>query len=102
MGAAEFAARAQRELDATAPPRPPSGRPSRPAGWPTLTLAERRIAERAATGATNREIAAELFVSRRTVDHHLRNTYGKLGVSSRRELCAALPASAPDLCGGRS
>jgi DNA-binding CsgD family transcriptional regulator len=96
MGAAEFGARAQRELDATAPPSPPSGKPSRLPAGPALTLAERRIAERAAAGATNREIAAELFVSRRTVDHHLRNTYGKLGVSSRRQLWAALPASALD------
>jgi DNA-binding CsgD family transcriptional regulator len=101
MGAAEFAARAQRELDATAPPRRPSSRPSHPPAGPALTLSERRIAERAAAGATNREIAAELFVSRRTVDHHLRNTYGKLGVSSRRQLCAALPASAPDPRGSR-
>jgi DNA-binding CsgD family transcriptional regulator len=63
---------------------------------PWLTLTERRVAELAATGATNREIAVELFVSRRTVDHHLRNVYGKLGVSSRRQLGAVLPAHPPD------
>jgi DNA-binding CsgD family transcriptional regulator len=115
-GAAEFAARAQRELDATVPPRqvPPRQLPPRqvpprhPSGSPIpaspglgLTLAERRIAERAAAGATNKEIAAELFVSRRTVDHHLRNTYGKLGVSSRRQLRAALQAIGSGHSGSR-
>jgi ATP/maltotriose-dependent transcriptional regulator MalT len=85
LGAAEFARRAQRELDATMP----AGRRDQ---GPWLTPTERRVAELAATGATNREIAVELFVSRRTVDHHLRNIYGKLGVSSRRQLGPALPA----------
>src|SRR6201996_65464 len=95
IGAVEFAHRAQRELDATMP----AGRRDRglspPSCGPRLTLTERRIAELAATGATNREIAVELFVSRRTVDHHLRNTYGKLGVSSQRQLVAVLPAHPP-------
>jgi DNA-binding CsgD family transcriptional regulator len=92
LGAAEFAHRAQRELDATMPAGRRKPGLSLASSLPQLTLTERRIADLAATGATNREIAVELFVSRRTVDHHLRNTYGKLGVSSRRQLGAVLPA----------
>jgi DNA-binding NarL/FixJ family response regulator len=37
-------------------------------------------------GMTNKEIAAEMYVSEKAVEYHLRNVYGKLGVSSRREL----------------
>jgi DNA-binding CsgD family transcriptional regulator len=96
MGAAEYARRAQRELDATVPPGQRTDVPSPRSAGPQLTLAEQRIAELAAAGATNKEIAAELFVSRRTVDHHLRNTYGKLGVSSRRQLATALPSRSPE------
>lgn len=90
MGAAEFARRADRELAATSPPGQGRSRLA-PFTAPTLTLAEQRVAELAAAGSTNKEIAAELFVSRRTVDHHLRNTYGKLGVNSRRQLGSVLP-----------
>jgi DNA-binding CsgD family transcriptional regulator len=102
MGAADFAARAQRELDATAPPGSRLDVLSPSLAEPRLTLAERRIAELAAAGATNKEIATELFVSRRTVDHHLRNVYGKLGVRSRRQLGAVLSPCCPEPCGCRS
>jgi DNA-binding CsgD family transcriptional regulator len=101
MGAAEYARRAQRELDATSPPRPRAAEPLPRSAGPGLTRAERRIAELAAGGATNKEIAAELSVSRRTIDHHLRNTYGKLGVSSRRQLTSALPPGSPEHPGSR-
>jgi DNA-binding CsgD family transcriptional regulator len=51
-----------------------------------LTPREREIVELVATGATNREIAAQLVLSPRTVDHHLRQVFAKLGISSRADL----------------
>jgi DNA-binding CsgD family transcriptional regulator len=57
-----------------------------------LTETERRIAELAGGGRSNREIAAELFVSERTVEANLTRAYRKLGVRSRTELARRLPA----------
>ena len=51
-----------------------------------LTPREREIAALAAAGATSKEIAAQLFLSSRTVDNHLQSVYTKLGVSGRQEL----------------
>ena len=51
-----------------------------------LTPGELRVALAVARGATNREVAAELFVSAKTVDYHLQNVYRKLGLRSRTEL----------------
>lgn len=53
-----------------------------------LTPQQARIAELVAEGATNREIAATLYISHRTVDHHLRNIFERLGIRSRVELAA--------------
>jgi DNA-binding CsgD family transcriptional regulator len=65
----------------------------RPAGdRDELTETERRIAELAASGRSNREIASELFVSERTVEANLTRAYRKLGVRSRTELARRLPA----------
>jgi DNA-binding CsgD family transcriptional regulator len=67
-------------------------------GPDSLTPAERRVALAAATGATNREIAQDLFVSLRTVEMHLSNTYRKLGTPKRGDLADALgEAEAPEV-----
>src|SRR5262249_19628441 len=58
------------------------------AGVDSLTPSERRIVERAAAGASNREIAQALFVTVKTVEMHLGHAYRKLGISSRNELAA--------------
>jgi DNA-binding NarL/FixJ family response regulator len=63
----------------------------RRAGAGTLTPAQERVARLAAGGLTNKQIAAQLYVSVAAVEFHLRNVFRKLGISSRRELGAALP-----------
>ncbi|GAA5139886.1 ATP-binding protein [Pseudonocardia adelaidensis] len=82
IGADGFAARAARELRATGDQ--PRERSERPATG--LTEHELHIARLVATGATSREIGAQLFLSPRTIEAHLRNIYRKLGITSRREL----------------
>jgi DNA-binding NarL/FixJ family response regulator len=62
----------------------------RPAADGGLTAAERRVAELAAGGLTNKEIAKEMVVSVKTVEFHLSNTYAKLGIRSRGELAPTL------------
>jgi DNA-binding CsgD family transcriptional regulator len=56
-----------------------------------LTSAERRVAALVVAGQTNREVAAALFLSERTVESHLTHVYAKLGVRSRTELARVLP-----------
>ncbi|WP_084497725.1 helix-turn-helix transcriptional regulator [Nocardia amamiensis] len=57
---------------------------------PTLTERERGVADRIVQGYTNREIAAELFISPKTVEKHLARIFTKLGISSRAGVAAAL------------
>lgn len=73
------------------------GRPRRNAtrGRDALTPGELRVAQQAATGLTNRQIAQALFVTQRTVENHLTSTYAKLQISSRSALPAALSGSHP-------
>jgi DNA-binding CsgD family transcriptional regulator len=87
VGMAAFAERARRELLAT-------GETVRKRTVETLddlTPQEGQIAGLAAGGRTNAEIGAQLFLSPRTVEWHLRKVFGKLGIGSRRELRTALP-----------
>jgi DNA-binding NarL/FixJ family response regulator len=53
-----------------------------------LTAQELQIARFVARGSSNREVAAQLFLSPRTIDFHLRNIFRKLGISSRIQLVA--------------
>jgi DNA-binding CsgD family transcriptional regulator len=64
-------------------------------GLDSLTASERRIAELASQGLTNREIAQTLFVTTRTVEGHLTSIFRKLQLDSRNELHAALAGGAP-------
>ena len=82
MGAEPFAARAARELRATG--EHPRKRTAQPAD--ALTAQEVTIARLVATGATSREVGAQLFLSPRTIEAHLRNIFRKLGITSRRQL----------------
>ncbi|GAB2600620.1 ATP-binding protein [Pseudactinotalea suaedae] len=82
MGIGAFAERAARELRATG--EHPRARTAQPTD--DLTTQELHVARLVATGATSREVGAQLFLSPRTIEAHLRNIYRKLGIASRREL----------------
>jgi DNA-binding CsgD family transcriptional regulator len=70
-----------------------------PASIVPLTARERDVAVLAAQGASSKRIAERLYLSVRTVDNHLQNVYGKLGVTGRRELAKAL-ADLPEVTPG--
>lgn len=70
--------------------------PAHAVGWPSLTDTERGIVDLAAEGLSNREIGARLFLSRHTVDSHLRRIFQKVGVHSRVELAALAAARLGD------
>jgi len=85
-GAEAFAERARRELSATGET---VARQAEETGE-VLTPQEEQIARLAADGQTNPEIGAQLFISPRTVEYHLRKVFTKLGISSRKQLRGAL------------
>ena len=73
-----------------------NARPRRANGETHLTPQEFQIARFVSRGLSNREVAAQLFLSPRTVDFHLRNVFMKLGIASRTELATLrLDAHAP-------
>jgi DNA-binding NarL/FixJ family response regulator len=80
MGHQPLLARIERELPRVAATRAGN----------QLTVTEQRVAQLIAAGATNREAAAELFVSVRTVETHVAAIYRKLGVRTRAELANLL------------
>jgi DNA-binding NarL/FixJ family response regulator len=83
MGAVLWADRARAEL----------GRIGGRAASNGLTPTEQRVADLVADGRSNKEVAAELFVSVRTVEANLTRVYAKLGIRSRTELAAIRQAS---------
>ncbi len=85
-GAHGLAAEVRTELHATGA-RP---RTSALKGPGSLTASEKRVADLAAEGQTNKQIAQGLYVTPKTVEVHLSNAYRKLEISSRRELASAL------------
>ncbi|MBC6456399.1 LuxR family transcriptional regulator [Actinomadura sp. HBU206391] len=87
LGAKPWSERARTELGATGTTAPRQPAPGALAG---LTPQELQIVRLAARGLSNREIAAQLFLSPRTVGYHLYKAYPKLGVASRGELAAVL------------
>ncbi len=92
LGGAALTGRARRELVVA------GSRPRRTAlrGRDALTPSELRVAQLALGGHTNRQIAQALFVTQRTVENHLTSTYGKLEISTRSGLRAALADHRPD------
>jgi DNA-binding CsgD family transcriptional regulator len=88
LGAAPWSERARAELRA-------SGETSRrrdPGTVATLTPQELQIARFVAGGLSNKEVAAQLFLSPRTIDAHLRSVFAKLGITSRMQLAGCVPA----------
>jgi DNA-binding CsgD family transcriptional regulator len=82
LGVVPWAERARSELRATGE----TARKRDVNTFDQLTRQELQVVRVVGQGATNREAAAQLFISPRTVDHHLRSIFQKLGVSSRSEL----------------
>jgi DNA-binding CsgD family transcriptional regulator len=85
LGAASWADRARAELRATGLA---ATRVCEPGVLAALTPQELQIVRRATAGESNRDIAAQLFLSHRTVGYHLYKAYPKLGIASRQELAA--------------
>jgi DNA-binding CsgD family transcriptional regulator len=92
IGMQAFAERARRELLATGE----TVRKRTATTHDELTPQEAQIARLARAGLSNREIGAQLFLSARTIEWHLRNIFTKLGITSRRQLPQTLPGNGRD------
>ena len=90
VGAAAWADQARHELRAA------GGRRRAPA-TDALTSQEHRVADAVCEGMSNREIAAALYLSPKTIEFHLRQIYRKLGIHSRTQLVTALPEDGTEL-----
>jgi DNA-binding CsgD family transcriptional regulator len=82
LGASPWAERARTELRVSGE----TARQRNPSTLDQLTPQELQIVRFVGEGATNRDVAAQLFLSPRTIDYHLRQVFTKLGISSRAEL----------------
>ncbi|MER5941582.1 AAA family ATPase [Streptomyces sp. NPDC001928] len=85
LRASAFLARCEDDL-ASALSLNPATRADRPLGLASLTGRERDIAHLVSQGYTNKEIAGQLFLSSKTVEHHLGHIYSKLSIANRRQL----------------
>jgi DNA-binding CsgD family transcriptional regulator len=104
LGAQPFAQRCMRQLTDSGVRSPGAAGGTEEPGAETadrslaaLTPQEHGIAELAAQGMTNQQIARVQFVSAKTVEYHLGNIFAKLGIASRRQLRAALESSALEI-----
>ncbi len=95
LGAPHWRDRAEAELARVGIRGPRPGTGTRPDGGPALTSAEQQVAELVLAGRSNAEIAAELFMGKRTVEAHLSQVYRKYQVRSRTELARKLPRPTP-------
>jgi DNA-binding CsgD family transcriptional regulator len=89
LGAPSWSDRTRAELDRVGLRRAPA----------ELTPTERRVAELAASGLTNREVASKAFMSPKTVQANLARVYRKLGISSRAELGARMSVERENVVG---
>jgi DNA-binding CsgD family transcriptional regulator len=97
LEAEQLHARLRSELRAEGMSMRPRRSPRRPStGFDSLTTSERRIVELVADGLTNSEIGERLYVSRRTVESHLGRVYGKLDLTTRAQLVAAVVSRRAD------
>ncbi len=91
LGARPYLEICDRELAAAAAPAGPQTAPA----LPGLTPAEQAVAHLVATGRSNRQTAAELYVSDKTVEFHLGHIFAKLGIRSRHDLITRIGAPQP-------